>query len=918
MKVNYFFATLLLLSSLIFSQTGTYEFHISEYSNKFGMEALENGSMITLGNGIAEVTEDGSFNSITSEGYGGASFKGAKQILDCDGGYVLLNSKLTKYDLQHNEVWSSQGIEFQYNLRVIKDSQGNFYVLSSADNLHITKFNSSGVTEWQKSVMEASSLGLRNRFLTVTSDDKLVCGNQTDVIWLDTDGNKLDSAKINANDAIALPDNKVLFLGDNYVYSSTGDSLYEITANSFDSAYPKSTIALNNKIYHVNGYQNLNVYDMEGNFVERFNTILNYDKMEYRDGYFYLSGTEGSYLNCLKMDTLGNYSALWFSELADGDELKIGAKVAVKYQTNLSDKYFSFYTSEDGSNWELQKDNISGSESEFEWIAPSSTMDSLFLKLEQSDNTDLVKVVKVSLKSFYSYDYFGANNIKMYVNTNGSGSHNSDTDGSGLYWPENSQNTLTFADGALIGYKKEDTVKVQGSTFNFGLTAGYLDENGNPNMSSDERNQVFKLVRNWEQLPDGEEKAKYQYHHEHWPAELGAPFVDTDNDGVYNYEVDYPDYPGDEILFWTSHCANDLASASLYGVTGDKIEVHTTVYDLAMDEFDDVVFKKYKYINKTGKTLNNTILSYWADDDLGNANDDFVGSLEEFDMAYSYNADNYDEDYYSADPPAIGRMFLEGPAIEGTELDTAWINGNPVAGKKNLPITAFAFYTNGSSVYVDPDLQNADGAVQMYHYMNGYMGSGSEFIDPTTNEATKLCLDGDPVAGNGWYEGAGWTGGLAAGDRRYTMSSGPFEFADGDTVQVTYAFLVARGNSNLNSVEKLRSLASKIKTYHKYGVLLDVEDNKSDLAVDSYSLNQNYPNPFNPSTTISFTIPQKEIVKISIYNLLGEKVSELVNSEFSAGIHNVKFNASKLASGIYFYNIKAGEFTQTRKMMLLK
>ncbi len=85
-----------------------------------------------------------------------------------------------------------------------------------------------------------------------------------------------------------------------------------------------------------------------------------------------------------------------------------------------------------------------------------------------------------------------------------------------------------------------------------------------------------------------------------------------------------------------------------------------------------------------------------------------------------------------------------------------------------------------------------------------------------------------------------------------------------------------------------------------------------------YSLNQNFPNPFNPSTVIRFSIPETSNVTLKIYDVLGNEVSTLVNDNFNAGQYDISFNASRLASGVYFYTINAGSFTQTRKMMLLK
>ena len=99
--------------------------------------------------------------------------------------------------------------------------------------------------------------------------------------------------------------------------------------------------------------------------------------------------------------------------------------------------------------------------------------------------------------------------------------------------------------------------------------------------------------------------------------------------------------------------------------------------------------------------------------------------------------------------------------------------------------------------------------------------------------------------------------------------------------------------------------------------LVDVEDEEAMLPTE-YSVSQNFPNPFNPSTRIQYSLPYSSTVKISIFNILGEKVTDLINGEMSAGYHDVDFNASRLASGVYIYRIKAGDFVETKKMVLMK
>ncbi len=91
-----------------------------------------------------------------------------------------------------------------------------------------------------------------------------------------------------------------------------------------------------------------------------------------------------------------------------------------------------------------------------------------------------------------------------------------------------------------------------------------------------------------------------------------------------------------------------------------------------------------------------------------------------------------------------------------------------------------------------------------------------------------------------------------------------------------------------------------------------------------YSLNQNYPNPFskgaggNPTTVIEYSIPKESFVNLSVYNILGQKVAELVNDRAQAGRYQINWNASQLVSGIYFYTLRAGDFSQTKKMIILK
>ncbi|MBS1514257.1 MAG: T9SS type A sorting domain-containing protein [Bacteroidetes bacterium] len=111
-----------------------------------------------------------------------------------------------------------------------------------------------------------------------------------------------------------------------------------------------------------------------------------------------------------------------------------------------------------------------------------------------------------------------------------------------------------------------------------------------------------------------------------------------------------------------------------------------------------------------------------------------------------------------------------------------------------------------------------------------------------------------------------------------------------------------------------------------YAVIIDdiklanpnVEVQQNSILVDKFELSQNYPNPFNPTTNIKFSLPKATDVRIVVYSSSGQEIRTLVNEYKTAGSYNVDFNASDLASGTYFYKIVTSDFTETKKMTLVK
>ncbi len=150
------------------------------------------------------------------------------------------------------------------------------------------------------------------------------------------------------------------------------------------------------------------------------------------------------------------------------------------------------------------------------------------------------------------------------------------------------------------------------------------------------------------------------------------------------------------------------------------------------------------------------------------------------------------------------------------------------------------------------------------------------------------------------------------GDISEVTSGGPYAIQPGDTLDV--AFAVAAG-ANLQDLRN--TIATARFQYNR--LVTDVQSENGSTPL-SFELGQNYPNPFNPSTTIKYTIPKAEHVVIKVYDILGNEISTLVDENKSAGRYTVTFSASgaKMASGVYFYRITAGDFTATKKLLLLK
>jgi hypothetical protein len=124
-------------------------------------------------------------------------------------------------------------------------------------------------------------------------------------------------------------------------------------------------------------------------------------------------------------------------------------------------------------------------------------------------------------------------------------------------------------------------------------------------------------------------------------------------------------------------------------------------------------------------------------------------------------------------------------------------------------------------------------------------------------------------------------------------------------------------NGLYNYVRKVANLWVDPSLKLKFDTTVGVEKIEAEIP-QSFSLFQNYPNPFNPSTTIKFTLPISSNVKLNVYNALGQLVETLVDKEMESGYHEVNFDASKLTSGVYFYQLQTDNNISVKKMLLMK
>lgn len=458
----------------------------------------------------------------------------------------------------------------------------------------------------------------------------------------------------------------------------------------------------------------------------------------------------------------------------------------------------------------------------------------------------------------------------------------------------------------------------------------------------------------------------YEWQKWQFAVNIGADFYDGNGDGIYN-PVDLngnnqwdPDEDKPDILSGseTTWCVyNDGVPDSLRtfsDVSPLGIEIHQTLFAYwGTNNYDarkSAFFVRYKIIN-TGKVndlLDSVYFGGWADTDLGSLNDAYIDDLAGCDTLHNsgYIYNDGDDPDWGVDPPAHFVKILQGPFAyipgetfidnnsngiydEGidTPLDSAYnfrgeyLGIDTIPGAKNLGMTSYIHYMSSHPTQGDPYY-----SYEARNYLLGLDKFGNNY-NPCTwlfgdvlggvdcNQVNPVYMySGDPVNQYGWIN-------TFYTDQRQLASSGPFRLEVGKPVTIIIAHIAGRGTDYLNSITVSRDFSAAIQSFYESNftsIPVSVEDGNPDIIADKFELYQNYPNPFNPATTIKFSIPQTSRVTLRVFDILGEEVATLVNEEKPAGIYEVEFNGSDLASGIYFYLLKTEEFIQTKKAILLK
>lgn len=494
----------------------------------------------------------------------------------------------------------------------------------------------------------------------------------------------------------------------------------------------------------------------------------------------------------------------------------------------------------------------------------------------------------------------------------------------GLYWPKNTgdNHTACFTAGLCLagfvnGQLAQSMVSYKGE-----FTPGYI-VNNQAQTSSDFKYYSVKTGDTIFNNPD--------YANWYKMVPYGAPFIDVNNNGIYDNGIDIPGIRNAEQTifacltdgFDTSHKVSEGFGG---GITYPLLisEVHITGWVYNIPSLTDIQYIKWEVVNKSQNVWDKTFFSIVTDPDLGFGYDDLIGCDVNRNLGFCYNGTDYDQ-YYGDHPPAFGIRLLKGA-----------VRQYQTPSPDSLKLTSFTHFTDIANS-PPPCESDPDGEpYPAYRMMTGVKKDSTPYLDPTIiigtgTRKTKFTYPGDPETNTGWTEqkgciqncggdtsNASQVGTNPPGDRRFIMSSGSFNFqiAPNEKQTIVAAQMVARGVNYKNSVTLLKQLSDVASDYyflHVIGI-----QKIGEVVPVKYKLYQNYPNPFNPSTVIKFDIPKSDFVTIDIYDITGKLVSSLMNEYKTSGTYEIKFDAAGLASGVYFCRMSSNAFSDVKRMVFIK
>ncbi|MFC2084186.1 hypothetical protein ACFLS9_03935 [Bacteroidota bacterium] len=633
--------------------------------------------------------------------------------------YLNERVALTKVDINMDTVWSTtfEGEDREFGLSVHESIDKNILVLGGVQSLGqrykkaiLYKTDIDGNLLWKNFYKLSLPPGYFYQF-TELSDSSIIISGQDYLVKTYSDGDSLwvKNLGYTINSIHSLPGNYILVSTNNKIIKLDSDGLtvweldFDGNINDVIQTDDGNYLLISDKISKI---------DSNGDLILEQEILgTGYSIIQTTDNGFAVTGDFNNYMYLIKTDSEGTYRSL---ELLypNGSILSYLYNLSISWESKDVESIDIEYSLDNGNSWDVIVSNCPSEQAFYTWNIPDINSDNFFVRIKDSfnpylsdknnNNIEIVPFFRIgegSSPGNDSYDYIAINNILMWISNNGDGSHDPGTDGGGFYWPDglNGNISAVFEDGFVYGGKINDEIKVNGNTHRQGLQAGYISPDGTPSDVNDPVNKIWKIRKDWQLLPDGPWKDQYEYDYNNWPGEYGAPYIDTDNDGIFTSGIDEPEFVGDEVLFYLANDLDPDRSKFTYGSQPIGLEFRTTVWGFNNDDLlNDVIFKKYVVINRSGEQIEDMYFSYWSDDDLGYASDDYAGCDTLLDLGYVYNADNFDgtENYrfYGINPPAVGHMMVQGPIVPASSSDSAKYGGEWLVGYKNLPITTMALH----------------------------------------------------------------------------------------------------------------------------------------------------------------------------------------------------------------------------------